>query len=176
MSVVRHAARTCALVLAFAPAIAAAHMVVDPPEGPAGGYFKTAFRVTHGCQGTPTVSLTIRIPEGVVGAKPQAKPGWMIEIKTRPLDPPVDLGHGFLLRQTATEITWKGGSLANAHFDDFALTMRTPDKPGATLYFPTIQTCERGSYEWIEVPPADAKPGDHHHLHAPAPAVKLRAR
>jgi uncharacterized protein YcnI len=170
MSSLRHAARACALVLALSPALAAAHMVVDPPEGPAGDYFKAAFRVTHGCQGTPTVAVTIRIPEGVLGAKPQAKPGWTIEIKTRPVDPPVDLGHGFLLRQTATEITWRG-SLANAHFDDFSLSMRTPDKPGTTLYFPTIQACEKGSYEWVEVP----KPGDHH-LHAPAPAVKLRAR
>ena len=175
MSPFRHAARASALALAFVPAIAAAHMVVDPPEGPAGDYFKAAFRVTHGCQGTPTVSLTIRIPDGVLGAKPQAKPGWTIEIKTRPLDPPVDLGHGFLLRQTASEITWRG-SLDNAHFDDFALTMRTPDKPGTTLYFPAIQACAKDSYEWIEVPPATAKPGEHIHLHAPAPAVKLRAR
>jgi len=175
MSCIRHAARIGALVVALSPATALAHMVVDPPEGPAGGYLKAAFRVTHGCQGTPTVSLTIRIPEGVMGAKPQAKPGWTIEIKTRPVDPPIDLGHGFLLRQTASEITWRG-SLANAHFDDFAVTMRTPNKPGTTLYFPTIQTCEKGSYEWIEVPPADHKPGEHFHPNAPAPALKLRAR
>jgi uncharacterized protein YcnI len=176
MSVFRSTARACALVMALSPTTAAAHMVVDPPEGPAGDTFKTAFRVTHGCQGTPTTAVTIRIPEGVLGAKPQAKPGWTIDIKTRPVDPPVDLGHGFMIRQTASEITWRGGSLPNAHFDEFALTMRTPKKPGTTLYFPTIQTCERGSYEWIEIPPADHKPGEHYHPQAPAPAVKLRAR
>ena len=172
MSVIRHAARACALVVALSPAIAAAHMVVDPAEAPAGDFFKAAFRVTHGCQGTPTISVTIRIPDGVLGAKPQAKPGWTIEIKTRPVDPPVDLGHGFLLRETASEVTWRGGSLANAHFDEFAISMRTPDKPGTTLYFPSIQTCEKGSYEWVDVP----KPGEHQHLHAPAPALKLRTR
>lgn len=171
MSSFRHAARSCALVFALSPSIAVAHMVADPPEGPAGGYFKAAFRVTHGCQGTPTVSVTIRIPEGVLGAKPQAKPGWTIEIKTRPVDPPVDLGHGFKIRETASEITWRGGPLPNAYFDEFALTMRTPDRPGTTLYFPSIQTCEKGSYEWVQVP---GGPGEH--LHAPAPSVKLRAR
>lgn len=176
MSGFRHAARAGALLLALSPAATLAHMVADPAEGPAGEYFKTAFRVTHGCQGSPTVSVTIRIPEGVLSARPQAKPGWTIEIKTRPVEPPVDTGHGFLLRQTASEITWRGGSLANAHFDEFALTMRTPDKPGTTLYFPTIQACEKGSYEWVEVPPATAKPGEHHHLKTPAPAVKLRAQ
>jgi uncharacterized protein YcnI len=171
MSGFRRVARAGALVLALSPATAIAHMVVDPPEAPAGDYFKAAFRVTHGCQGTPTVSLTIRIPEGVLSAKPQVKPGWTIDIKMRPVDPPVDLGHGFLLRQTASEITWRGGSLANAHFDEFALTMRTPDKPGATLYFPTTQACEKGSYEWVEVPKAAGE-----HLHAPAPTLRLRAR
>ncbi len=169
MSSFRHAARACALVLALPPATALAHMVVEPAEAPAGDYFKAAFRVTHGCQGTPTVSVTIRIPEGVLGAKPQVKPGWTIEIKTRPVDPPVDLGHGVVLRETAREITWRGGSLPNAYFDEFALTMRMPDKPGATLLFPSIQTCEKGSYEWVETP----RPGEH--VHAPAPAVKLRA-
>ena len=170
MSPFHHAARVGALVLALAPAAALAHMIVDPAEAPAGDYFKAAFRVTHGCQGTPTVSVTIRIPDGVVGVKPQPKPGWIIEIKTRPVNPPIEIAHGFMLRETPTEITWRGGSLANAHFDEFVLTMRTPDKPGTTLLFPTIQTCEKGAYEWVEPP----KPGEH--VHAPAPALKLRAR
>lgn len=171
MSFIRHAARSCALVLALSPSIAAAHMVADPPEGPAGGYFKAAFRVTHGCQGTPTIAVTIGIPDGVLGARPQAKPGWTIEIKTRPVEPPVDLGHGFMIRETASEIIWRGGPLPNAHFDEFALTMRTPATPGRTLYFPSIQTCEKSSHEWVQVPGNAAE-----HLHAPAPSVKLRAR
>lgn len=58
--------------LALMPALARAHSTADPGEGTAGGYLRTAFRVTHGCKGSPTTAATIRIPEGVT-----------IEIETR---------------------------------------------------------------------------------------------
>lgn len=160
-----------ALMPALAPRFAHAHTVADPNEGTAGGYFRTAFRVTHGCKGSTTTAVTIRIPEGVLSAKPMPKPGWTIEIKTRPLDPPVDSGHGFKIREAVTEVTWTGGRLDNAHFDEFALSMRLPGKPGETLYFPVIQTCEKGSANWTGIPAAGQKWSD---LPEPAPFVTLK--
>ena len=157
--------------LALMPALARAHSVADPSEGTAGGYLRSAFRVTHGCKGSATTAVTIRIPEGVLSAKPMPKAGWTIETKTRPLDTPVDSGHGFKIREAVTEVTWAGGRLENAHFDEFVLSMRLPDKPGATLYFPMVQTCEKGSNSWTGIPATGQKWGD---LPEPAPFITLK--
>jgi len=157
--------------LALMPALARAHSTADPSEGTAGDYLRTAFRVTHGCKGSATTAVTIRIPEGVLSAKPMPKAGWTIETKTRPLEPPVDSGHGFKIREAVTEVTWSGGRLENAHFDEFVLSLRLPNKPGATLYFPMVQTCEKGSNNWTGIPAAGQKWGD---LPEPAPYVTVK--
>ena len=157
--------------LALMPALARAHSTAEPSEGTAGDYLRTAFRVTHGCKGSPTTAVTIRIPEGVLQAKPMPTAGWTIETKTRPLDTPVDSGHGFKIREAVTEVTWSGGRLENAHFDEFVLSMRLPNKPGATLYFPMVQTCEKGSNNWTGIPAAGQKWGD---LPEPAPYIAVK--
>jgi uncharacterized protein YcnI len=157
--------------LALMPALARAHSTADPSEGAAGDYLRTAFRVTHGCKGSATTAVTIRIPEGVLQAKPMPKAGWTIETKTRSLDTPVDSGHGFKIREAVTEVTWSGGRLENAHFDEFVLSMRLPNKPGATLYFPMVQTCEKGSNNWTGIPAAGQKWGD---LPEPAPYIAVK--
>ena len=53
--------------LALVPTLALAHIVADPAEAPAGSSVRTAFRVTHGCKGSPTVAVTIRISENASG-------------------------------------------------------------------------------------------------------------
>ncbi len=152
---------------------AAAHVVAHPDEGVAGSYFRAAFAVTHGCKGSPTVAVTIRVPADVLSVKPRPKAGWTIEIVKRPVDPPVESGHGSVIRETAAEVTWRGGPLDDAHFDDFTLSMRLPAKPGETLYFPVVQTCASGAHNWTTIPAAGQ---GWHDVPEPAPFVKLRAR
>jgi len=175
MSIILKATAVAFAGLALIPALARAHVVADPDEGAAAGYLRTAFRVTHGCKGSPTTAVTIRLPEGVVSAKPMPKPGWTIEIKTRPLDPPVDSGHGFKIREATSEVTWRGGDLDNAQFDEFVLMLRLPDLPlgkaGETIYFPTVQVCEKGENAWTGIPAAGQK---WHDLAEPAPFVKIK--
>ena len=48
--------------------------------------------------------------------------------------------------------------------------MKLPDKPGATLYFPTVQECQTGVHRWIEIPAAGQQ---WHDLAEPAPFVRL---
>ncbi len=170
LSIVRATAVALAS-LALMPAFARAHIVADPSESSAGGYLRAAFRIAHGCKGSATTAVTIRIPEGVLSTKPMPKPGWTIEIRTRPLDPPVEAGHGAKLHEAVSEVTWRGGQLDDAHFDEFVLAMRLPDRPGESLYFPTVQTCERGIHNWRGVPAAGQKWSD---LPEPAPFVRLK--
>jgi uncharacterized protein YcnI len=157
--------------LAFVPALARAHIVADPSEAPAATSFRTAFRVTHGCKGSPTTALSIRMPEGVLSAKPMVKPGWTIEIKTRPLDTPVAGPHGIVIRNAVTEIIWQGGRLENNQFDDFVVMVSLPDRAGETLYFPTLQTCEKGTTNWNGIPAAGQA---WHDLPEPAPFITLK--
>ena len=171
MSFVRAAA--VAALVAFAAVSAHAHIVAEPDEGAAGAYVRTAFRVTHGCKGSPTTAVTIRLPADVVQAKPMPKPGWTVDIKIRALDQPVDSGHGFQIRHAVTEVTWRGGRLDNAHFDEFVLSLRLPNgKAGDTLWFPTLQVCESGTQDWSTIPAAGH---NSHDVPAPAPFIKLKA-
>jgi uncharacterized protein YcnI len=161
--------------LTLAPCLVHAHTTADPDEGMAGGYQRTAFRITHGCKGSPTTAVTVGMPAGVVLAKPMPKAGWTIEIKTRPLETPVDSGHGFKVREAVTEVTWRGGRLENAQFDEFVVMLRLPDLPDGktaeTVYFPTIQACEKGENNWTGIPAAGQ---NWHDLPEPAPFVKIK--
>ena len=164
--------RACALgaPLALAAAPAAAHVVADPNEGPAGGYFRTALRIGHGCGDSATIAVRVKIPEGVVSARPQAKPGWTVEIVRRPLDEPAPAGHGKTVAAVVDEIVWRGGPLAADQFDEFGLALKLPDGAGRILYFPTVQECEVGALCWTAIPKTGERWGD---LKEPAPFVRL---
>ncbi|MPZ59498.1 MAG: DUF1775 domain-containing protein [Rhizobiales bacterium] len=149
---------------------AAAHVTANPNEAAADSFFRAFLRVPHGCEGSSTVALRVKIPEGLISVKPQMKPGWTIEIKMRKLDQPIDAGHGRMITETVDEVAWRGGPLPDAYFDEFGLSMKLPAKPGETLYFPTVQECERGVHRWIEIPAAGQK---WHELDQPAPFIRL---
>jgi uncharacterized protein YcnI len=162
-------AAAAAMVLG-APDIVRAHVTANPNEAPAGTYFRTALRVGHGCSGAATIAVRVKLPDGVLSVRPQAKPGWTIEIRMRKLDRPAEIGHGRTVTETVDEIAWRGGPLPDAHFDEFGLSMRMPAAAGQTIYFPVVQECERGVNRWIEIPAAGQKWGD---VKEPAPFVKV---
>ena len=59
---------------------AAAHIGTTPGEAPAGQTSIIGFAIGHGCEGSPTTSVSIKIPAGVTAAKPRPKAGWRISI------------------------------------------------------------------------------------------------
>jgi uncharacterized protein YcnI len=145
---------------------ASAHVVLAPAQATAGAYYAGAFRVSHGCSGSPTVALTVAIPAGVSVAKPQPKPGWTLRIERAPLPAPVKGEGGRSVAERVTSITWRG-RLPDDEFDEFGVMMKLPDTP-STLYFPAVQTCESGENRWVEIPaPGRPRPA------YPAPALRL---
>ncbi len=161
------------VVIAAATAPALAHVTLDRGEAPAGSYFKAVLRVPHGCKGSPTHTVRVRIPPGVSSAKPQPKPGWTTQITRSTLPKPIDAGHGRMVSEVVSEIAWSGAMLADEHFDEFGIVMKLPDTPGATLYVPVVQVCAQGTHRWIETP----TPGrDASALKEPAPALRLLPR
>jgi uncharacterized protein YcnI len=158
--------------VALGAGAAQAHATIQPREALAGGYFQAAINITHGCDGSPTTVVRIKLPDGVISVKPQMKPGWTVEITKRKVTGEPVM-HGKSIIDTADEVVWRGGRLPDELFDSFGLLMKLPDTPGRTLYFPVVQECEKGELRWTEIPT-----GGHgaDHMHEPAPAVLLKAK
>jgi len=162
--------RILALLLATATP-AAAHVTIDLAEVPANGVSRIALRVPHGCAGAATNAIEVALPEGIAMARPMPKPGWEIAIEMRPLERPLATAHG-LVREAPGAIAWRGGPLPDAHYEEFVLLIRTPDRPGAMLAFPVMQRCEGGaSHAWTEL----AEPGQPR-PRSPAPLLRLAPR
>ena len=138
-----------ALLAMFAPC-AGAHIVLEQKSARAASYYKATFMVGHGCAGSPTTSVTVLIPEGVVSIKPMPKPGWQLETRVETLPMPYEL-HGKTFSEGVTRVTWTGGPLADAHYDEFVMLARLPDSPGRA-WFKVLQTCEQGETRWEEIP------------------------
>jgi uncharacterized protein YcnI len=157
---------------AIATSPADAHITLEQREAPVGAPYKAVFRVPHGCDGSTTIKLTVTIPEGVIAVKPMLKPGWQIAVKRGAYARSYGYVHGARFDQGVTEVTWSGGQLPDAFYDEFVLsTFIAGDLPaGGTLYFPAVQTCEKGVHRWVGTPAADKSgksSGD------PAPGVHL---
>jgi len=151
---------------------APAHITLETREAPVGAPYKAVLRVPHGCEGTATIALRVRLPDGMISVKPMPKPGWRIETVTGKYAKTYDYFHGAKLSEGVTEVSFTGGSLPDAHYDEFVVTgfLAADLEPGKVLYFPVVQECEKGVHRWIEIPPAGKTSGDYPE---PAPALKL---
>ena len=146
------AAATSAVLLASA-GVASAHIDPDPVEAQAGSRLTVGFTVEHGCEGSPTVQLDMRLPEGVTDAITEPVDGWDGSVETVEGD---------------TIVTFAGGPLADDVEATFSVTMTLPPTPDATIYFPFVQRCEVGEIRWIQIPNDPSDEPDE-----PAPAMNL---
>ena len=158
-----------AATMAFTP-FAQAHVSLEKREATASTNEKLVLRVPHGCDGSPTVTLRVRIPDGVTNVKPQPKPGWQLTTIKGKLTAPATGDHGQAVGETVREVQWSGGRLEDAHFDEFAFRAALPNQPGAVLYFPVVQECETGVNRWIEIPEPGKARNDYKQ---PAPELRL---
>jgi len=159
-----------ALAVSLTATAVSAHATAQNTNAPSGGYGYLDIRVPHGCDGAPTLSVAVKIPDGVVGVKPERKAGWTTTTTKGPITP-YD-SHGTTISEGVVEVMWTTNDpLPDDMFEDFGLSVKWPDRPGETLYFPTVQQCpDGGEVAWIEIP---AEGQDSHSLDAPAPAVTL---
>lgn len=146
---------------------ASAHVEADPSEAPAGSTTVISFAIPHGCAGSPTTSIDMKLPEGVTEAKPVYQGGWTAAVTSGAITPYTNQD-GEKISEAPTEIKWSGGTLPDGQVLELRVEVTLPDKAGETVTFPTIQTCEVGTTDWIELPGADGKEPEH-----PAPSVKL---
>lgn len=84
-----------------------------------------------------------------------ATPSWIVSTKMGKLDNPYDNGHGGMVTQGVTEISWladsKDSVLLDTHYDEFVFRGRVPKESGP-MWFKIFQGCENGSTDWAEIP------------------------
>ncbi|WP_205769588.1 DUF1775 domain-containing protein [Microvirga sp. KLBC 81] len=166
----RGALVAAALTAVSTPALA--HVSFETAQTTPNSTFKAVLRIPHGCDGQPTLKVRVRIPEGIVAVKPMPKAGWKLET-TKGAYVRAYQVHGETVSEGVTDIVWTG-SLDDGFYDEFVFQARFTDafQPGATVYFPVVQECEKDTEEWVQVPAAGEDP---HHLASPAPGVKIVA-
>jgi len=148
-----------AVAVGVAAVPASAHVVTTPNTADTRS-FHTAFRVGHGCDGSPTTAVRVRIPEGVHLVDPDPVPGWTVEVTRAHGN-----GHGY---GQVVEVAWVGGPLPDHDVQLFGLGFRIDRTAPEVLWFPTVQECEVGENRWVEIPPSVA---EWHSVPSPAPYV-----
>ncbi|MDP2358851.1 MAG: DUF1775 domain-containing protein [Beijerinckiaceae bacterium] len=148
--------------LAGAGTMASAHVGFTKRQVPLASTIDSILRVPHGCNGSPTLRLRMRLPKAVTGFRPQPKEGWTITLS----------GEG-----ATREVAWSG-RLSATQTGSFAVSIDIDAsvKPGQIVYFPVVQECEKGVSRWIDVkgrPSADS-PDDESHDESTSPAPSIR--
>ena len=133
------------LGLVLAPQ-ASAHAEITPARVPANGESEFVLSV-EGEEDAPTVKVAMQLPAGMPNVKALSVRGWQSNMAGR-------------------VITWTGGRLPQGESGEFTIRAQFPNKPGARLRFPTVQTYGNGTVvRWIGAPSSDT----------PSPTILLTA-
>ncbi len=159
-----------AAVALTAPAtLAMAHVSLEQQQAQAGATTKITLRVPHGCDGQATETVRITLPDGFYAAKPMPKAGWELSTVTGAYATPY-MNHGHEMTEGVRDITWSGGHLEDAWYDEFTLRGAVGPEvaPGTVLYFPSFQVCADGEADWTDT-------SGSHEVPNPAPRLTVVA-
>ncbi len=168
--------RACAIPAAAAAVLlsagaASAHVTITPAEGHAGSYGVFTASVGHGCDGSPTTTITIQLPGQLLAITPTRNPLWNVEKVMEDLPEPVTDAHGNEITERVSQVVYTAKNpLPDGYRDAFELQFQVPDAVGETMVFPVIQKCEKGETAWVEVAEEGAEEPE-----APAPTVTVLA-
>ncbi len=160
-------AALAAVALAGLPAVASAHVTLQPSELPAGDFKRVDVRVPNERDDASTKKVQVKFPPGFIFVSYEPIAGWDAEVKMAKLPEPVE-AYGEKYTEQVDTITWSasGKGIGPGQFQDFGLSVGLPDKAGTTLTFKALQTYSGGEVvRWIGAPDADE----------PAPQIKLTA-
>ena len=132
---------------AFAAA-ASAHVTLQPKAQTAGAYTVVNVRVPNERDSASTTKVRVAFPDGIYAVSYAAQAGWKVAVKKSPLATPVPTEDGPITERVSS-VTFTGtgrglGRIAPGQFKEFPLSLQMPDRPGATLAFPALQTYSDG--------------------------------
>jgi uncharacterized protein YcnI len=151
-------------LVALGATSATAHVTITPSTTAAGATADLRVEIPHGCVGSATTAVSIRMPEGVSDVTASGTERWAVD-------------------QASDALTWTTDEpLPDAEHAEVEFSVRLPDDAGTTLVFPVVQQCEEGEAAWTEVaehPEGEHGEGehgaDHEELERPAPVVVVTA-
>ena len=160
------AALAAASVVVFTPT-AFAHMTFETAHAAPGASYKAVLRLPHGCDGLPTDTVRVGIPDGFYNAQPMPKPGWTLGTETGPYAVPFD-NHGTEMTEGTREIVWSGGLVEDGWYDEFVFTGTFGGDLSGDVAFEVIQYCGDASESWTPAVSLtdSAAPAEDHHDHA----------
>ncbi|NLY63617.1 MAG: YcnI family protein [Alcaligenaceae bacterium] len=135
-----------ALTLSATSSSVLAHVSFVSPSGlQANKSFKAVFSISHGCEGEPTRSITLTVPEGVIAVKPRPDSRWKISRSNGDYAQSYQR-YGKEVKSGVKTLTWEG-KLEDDEYDEFTFhAYLTSDfKGGDKVYFPVVQTCANNS-------------------------------
>jgi uncharacterized protein YcnI len=163
------AVATAAFALGL-PAVAQAHVTLEPSSQPAGAETVLNVRVPNERDDASTVKLGVRLPPGFFEADVEPQAGWTVKVVKSKLAKPIQTDDG-PISESVSQITWTGsgkgeGAIPPGGFKDFPVLVLIPGKAGDRLTFKALQTYSNGTIvRWIGAPDADQ----------PAPQVTVTA-
>ncbi len=163
-----------AAALILSAPLASAHVVLQKWTAYAGYQEWVTLAVPHGCGDSPTTSVRVKIPDGIMIVVPEDKPGWTTRVTKRKLPAPIGGEGGAKITEVVDEIAWSGGSLATDRLGLFTMLARMPDAAGTVIFFKTIQTCAKGETRWVDTIPAGEPTWKIWATPAPSPFIELQ--
>jgi uncharacterized protein len=163
------ASAALAAALLAAPAVAEAHVTVQPNQARAGGFVRLDVRVPDERDDATTTKVDVKFPPGFAEASYEKVPGWSVKVTKAKLAKPIQTDDG-PVTEGVSRITWTAGRTADGippgAFQDFGLSVQVPGKAGDTLTFKALQTYSNGTVvRWIGAEGSDT----------PAPTVRVTA-
>jgi uncharacterized protein YcnI len=148
------------------PAVAQAHVTLQPNEAAAGGFTRLDVRVPNERDNASTTKVVLQLPDGFAEASYEPVPGWTVKVKKAKLAEPIKTDDGEVT-EGVKEITWSNKEgIPPGAFQDFGLSVQVPGKAGDTLTFKALQTYSNGEIvRWIGPEDSDN----------PAPTVAVTA-
>jgi len=155
----RRSLTLAATALAVLPAAAQAHVSIHPNVLPAGGFATVNVRVPNEQDKATVTTVRMQMPPGLVSVTAQSPPGWSVVYKMHTLATPIQTDDGPVTSEVS-EVDWsaaKGAGIPPGQFLQFPISISTPDREGAVIGFPTVQTYSDGKVvRWIGPPSDDA--------------------
>src|SRR3979411_1114844 len=98
-----------ALLGAAGAPLALAPITLENQQAAVGASYKAVLRVPHGCDGSATVAIRVRMPDGFIEVKPMPKPGWKLDVVRGKYQKPNSV-RGTKVTEGVTEVDWLGGN------------------------------------------------------------------
>jgi len=155
----------------FTNSLALSHASLEVEKTKAGVAYEAIINLPHGCEGLPTDTILVKVPENMIVLLPPETDSWTVSATKAKLDKPAAV-NGTAIEESIVQLKWNGGSIPASNIGQVRFGGQITDglAPGTQLHFMVVQQCEDKAVRWIEI----LKEGqDMSDMQAPAPFLTI---